>query len=432
MRRFFRNRRGILSVCVLAISLAASVVFPATLVRVAAQSKAINCAVTDTQLIGQANGGLAGVLGQTTSQHIIPPPDPNAGQSAVDLAVDPKWMADLAQAIGVGDQKVAVLVIDDFHQHTDALKTHGELVYEVFQQLFQQAGLNADPKSGLIQVNIADANGYQSDLIAGAIRQQIYTLYQSGFRRFVLNMSFVEVPCHSDQILNKDGRSFDFQEFLAANAKDPVNNSLRAFLGANNEANVAKLAHAPDGQNTGPVQLSSVPLTNYLSSPVSSPSAGNPSPDRSTPRPGNGNGNPNGLDDLRQLIVRLTAADTPNGFMAVAVGSAGNFGSGGTHPPALYPAGWPEVLSASASLGPGFSALWDGSNVGEISAPGAWYLFGDGEYRSGTSFAAPGISTALALCLTHTPLSWSPLPPLPPTTPNASYKDVFLKACGRS
>ncbi len=429
MRRFFRNRRGILSALVLATCLAASVAFPATLTRVAAQSKATNCAVTDTQLVGQASSGLAGVLGQTTAQHIIPPPDPNAGQSAVDLAVDPKWMADFAQAIGVGNQKVAVLVIDDFHKHTDAIKTHGELVYEVFQQLFQQAGLNADPKSGLIQVNIADANGYQSDLIAGAIRQQIYTLLQSGIHRFVLNMSFVEVPCHSDQILNKDGRSFDFQEFLAANAKDPVNNSLRAFLGANNQPAMAKLASAPDGHNAGAVKLATVPLNSYLSSPVSAPSVANPDFERSTPTPGSGNSN--GLDDLRQLIIRLTAADTPNGFMAVAVGSAGNFGSSGTHPPALYPAGWPEVLSASALLGPSFSALWDGSNAGEVSAPGAWYLFGDGEYRSGTSFAAPGISTALALCLTHTSLSWSPLPPLPPNTPNASYKDVFLKACGK-
>ena len=397
------------------------------------QAKAINCALTDVQIQGQAVGGLAGVLGQTTSQHIIPPPDPNAGQSAVSLAVDPGWITSLAQAIGVGDQKVAVLVIDDFHKHTDAIKTHGELVYEIFQQLFQQAGLNPDPKTGLVQVNIADANGYQSDLIAGAIRQEIYSLVQIGIHRFVLNMSFVEVPCHSSQILNKDGRAFDFQEFLAANAKDPVNNSLRAFLGTNNQAAMAKLATTPDGQNGGAVQLSSVPLNNYLSAPVSALPVANPGFEGgATPTPRPIVSAPNGLDDLRQLILRLTAANTPNGLMTVAVGSAGNFGSGGTHPGALYPAAWPEVLSASALLGPNYSALWDGSNAGEISAPGAWYLFADGEYRSGTSFAAPGISTLLALCLTHTPLSWSPLPPLPPNTPNAPYTDVFLKACGKA
>src|SRR5579859_5480366 len=108
-----------------------------------ASAKAVNCAVTPTQILGQASSGLAGVAGETTSQHIIPPPDANAGQSAVSLAIDPNWIAAPAQAIKLGTEPVAVLVIDDFHQHTDAIKTHGELVYEVFQKLFKAAGLNA-------------------------------------------------------------------------------------------------------------------------------------------------------------------------------------------------------------------------------------------------------------------------------------------------
>ncbi len=46
--------------------------------------------------------------------------------------------------------------------------------------------------------------------------------------------------------------------------------------------------------------------------------------------------------------------------------------------------------------------FWPHSNDGDISVPGAWFLFDDGKYRAGTSFAAPVVSMLIALDLTQT------------------------------
>jgi hypothetical protein len=45
--------------------------------------------------------------------------------------------------------------------------------------------------------------------------------------------------------------------------------------------------------------------------------------------------------------------------------------------------------------------FWLQSNNGAISVPGAWFLFDDGEYRAGTSFAAPVFSMLIAIDLTQ-------------------------------
>jgi hypothetical protein len=84
-------------------------------------------------------------------------------------------------------------------------------------------------------------------------------------------------------------------------------------------------------------------------------------------------------------------------YMIVPVASAGNF----KQRKPFYPARWPEVISVSANEGDNLR-FWAHSNDGDISVPGAWFLFDDGKYRAGTSFAAPVVSMLIAIDLTQT------------------------------
>jgi hypothetical protein len=114
------------------------------------------------------------------------------------------------------------------------------------------------------------------------------------------------------------------------------------------------------------------------------------------------------LDPIQTLLIDL-------GAQAVAVASAGNFGL--DFP--FWPGAWGQVISVSASTGEGFYApsSWDKknnrplldaevdqgkkshiSNFGEVMMPGE-YTTAAGDVVSGTSFAAPRLSFAIALYL---------------------------------
>jgi hypothetical protein len=49
--------------------------------------------------------------------------------------------------------------------------------------------------------------------------------------------------------------------------------------------------------------------------------------------------------------------------------------------------------------------LWAASSHGEMMINGAWYQFGDGNYRAGTSFSAPVASVLIAQYLSTHDLS---------------------------
>ena len=85
-----------------------------------------------------------------------------------------------------------------------------------------------------------------------------------------------------------------------------------------------------------------------------------------------------------------------NDLIIIPVASAGNF----KQRQPFYPARWPEVISVSANEGDNLR-FWLHSNNGDVSAPGAWFRFEDGQYHAGTSFAAPVVSMVIALDLTQ-------------------------------
>ncbi len=96
-------------------------------------------------------------------------------------------------------------------------------------------------------------------------------------------------------------------------------------------------------------------------------------------------------DPLRDFL-RQTTRDR----IVIPVASSGNF----KQRQPFFPARWPEVISVSANEGNDLR-FWLQSNNGAVSVPGAWFLFDDGEYRAGTSFAAPVVSTLIAIDLTQ-------------------------------
>lgn len=114
------------------------------------------------------------------------------------------------------------------------------------------------------------------------------------------------------------------------------------------------------------------------------------------------------------------ALENGNTQTVYAVASSGNYRPWLTDEP-LVPAKWDETIASSAYLGAA-ARLWQFSHDGNIATPGAsyWVTTPDGQQKilSGTSFAAPGLSLALAkfgtypaACLTQgTPEN--PLPPL--------------------
>ncbi len=305
---------------------------------------------------------------------------------------------------------MAVLVIDDFHAHKDNIKTHGELVYELFLNLFKEAGL--DPNSSLFPVNIADDRGYRSDLIATAVYQTVAKLYlNQHIQRFVLSMSFVIVPCE----VKLSGGTYDYTAFLNSDL------SLTDYMKQNGLSLTELLATQPEGDNTG-LKLAANSLPEYLKGGITfAPQAKLVSYQAQATI----------LDDLHKLVAQLEADSTADGFMTVAVGSAGNFGTSSNHPEPLYPARWPEFLSISALLGPSsnFQGLWNGSNSGQVALPGAWYPFDDGRYRDGTSLAAPGASTLLAVCLTHPKLAWTPPITALANAHDMAYNEAFSRIC---
>ena len=303
-----------------------------------AQGKQVeNCAVTPVQLMGQAYMRLMGAEGETEETIANP-----------DIIADPNWIQDVVPVAGAGTKPVVILVIDEFPPSEQAggakkaPKTHGELVWEVLEQVLaslSEAGVN---NIGMRKVNIAagGSGNYKTNTIAKEVEKAINELKKEGVERIVLNMSFVIVPC-------QDG-SFSHTDFVNSHRADPTK------------------AIVTDLGNDGAAALLRKPKE--------------------------------GLDPLHDLIIKLNGQSTADGFAVMAIGAAGNFGE--DEP--FYPAGWPEVISVSASEGNLSQAqLWAYSNGGEIMTPGAWYLLEDGYYRAGTSFAAPVMSVVAGLYLSH-------------------------------
>ncbi|MBZ0294535.1 MAG: hypothetical protein K8L99_18365 [Anaerolineae bacterium] len=357
-----------------------------------------NCAITTDQILGQAFTSTAGAAGGIGEAGLTPDGE---DIEADGLAASVEWiLANLAYS-SVGDQQVAILVLDDFSSDgSDGSPiSHGWLVMQVFDQLQQALPQDVGRLVRLYPVDIASEAGYQSELILPELMTAVDVLSVEGFQRFVVNMSFVFIPCQDGEL------AFDYPGFQAARRNDPTQ-SIIEYLGDNEQyvrtiLDDSRISYIDETgfANTDAAQLRG-------SESLSQGQAGAAGVQRVPPTP---NAQPRAFqsNDLRVLRlfnrqslqadpIRDYLRRTPRDRIVVPVASAGNF----KQRQPFYPARWPEVISVSANEGNDLR-FWLPSNNGEISVPGAWFLFDDGEYQAGTSFAAPVVSMLVALDLTQ-------------------------------
>jgi hypothetical protein len=357
-----------------------------------------NCAITPDQILGQAFTSTAGAAGGTGEDGMTPNGE---DIEAEGLAASVEWiLANLAYS-PVGDQRVAILVLDDFSSDgSDAsLVSHGWLVMQVLVQLQQALPQTMGSLVRLHPVNIASDGGYQSELILPELMTAVDTLAAEGFQRFVVNMSFVFIPCQDDEL------TFDFSSFQAARRNDSTR-SIIDYLGDDEQyvRSVLDDSRISYIDETGFTNTDTTQLRGSQS--LSQGQASATGAQRVAPTP---NAQPRAFQSNDLRVIRLfnrqsLLADpirdylrrTPRDRIVVPIASAGNF----KQRQPFYPARWPEVISISANEGNDLR-FWLPSNNGEISVPGAWFLFEDGEYRAGTSFAAPVVSMLVALDLTQ-------------------------------
>lgn len=360
-----------------------------------------NCPVTSDQILGQAFGSTAGAEGETGADGLTPEGEDIEENS---LAMNAAWIMETLPYSEVGPERVAILVLDDFSSEADDEDlSHGWLVYEVFAALIEHLPDDASESITLVPVNIADQTGFSADLIVPRLQERLAELADDGFERFVLNMSFVFIPCEDRSL------GFDFNEFRESRSQRP-DRSLIEEVGGNRDyvlsiLNDSRVAHIESNRLNTNVEARLAPQA-AARAQVDRPTP--PQPTRPEP-PGRGEVpgfRARELAVLRLFDNRQMERDPLRDFLAnpphliMPVAASGNFKQ--TLP--FYPARWPEVISVSADEGDDLR-FWLNSNNGEVTVPGAWHLFSDDIYRAGTSFAAPVLSTLIALDLTQpTPL----------------------------
>jgi hypothetical protein len=354
----------------------------------------INCAVTPDQIVGQAFSGTAGAAGETGEGGLTP-----EGEDIVagELAASAEWIMRNLPYATPGTAQVAILVADDFSSDGagDTPASHGWLVWEVFEGLLALLPQENAGSILLEQVNIADEAGYRSDLILPAIQSAVEELSAQGISRYVLNMSFTFVPCQDSEI------GFSFTDFVEARRNNP-GRSLVEHLGADPQAIRAILADSRvsyiDETGLASTQQEGGRGSQSLTAPADTGEVP-PTPSGETP-PLRGQdlqvarlfNNPRLQNDPLRDFLRQSRRE----LIIIPVASAGNF----KQRQPFYPARWPEVISVSANEGNNLR-FWLHSNNGDVSAPGAWFLLEDEQYRAGTSFAAPVVSVLVALDLTQ-------------------------------
>lgn len=355
-----------------------------------------NCTLTPDQVLGQAFSGTAGAEGETGEAGMTP-----EGEDIVAEGLDarPEWIIETLRYTEPGTEQVAILVIDDFSSDgaDDLPMSHGWLVWQVFQQLVRQLPPDTAELITLQQVNIADEAGYRSDLILPELQVALEDLRALGINRFVLNMSFVFIPCADGEL------DFDFADFTNAR-RNNARLSLVEHIGGDPEyvrsiLKDARVGYIDESGLTGLDQESPRGSQSLQSrSNRSDSSEIPPTPARDVPE-----FRGRDLSVLRLFNNTALQSDPLRDYLrgirdaiVVPVASSGNF----KQRQPFYPARWPEVISVSANEGDDLR-FWLHSNNGDVSVPGAWFLFEDGQYRAGTSFAAPVVSLLIALDLTQ-------------------------------
>lgn len=355
-----------------------------------------NCTLTPDQVLGQAFSGTAGAEGETGEAGLTPEGEDIAADG---LDTSPEWIVKTLLYAEPGREQVAILVIDDFSSDGtgDLPVSHGWLVWQVFQQLIGQLAPETAELITLQQVNIADDAGYRSDLILPQLQAALEDFTARGISRFVLNMSFVFIPCADREL------DFDFDDFTDAR-QDDARLSLVEHIGGDPDyvRSILKDARVGYIDENGLTRLDQESPRGSQSlqsrSNRSDVSEIPPTPTRNVP-----DFRDKDLSVLRLFNNTALQSDPLRDYLrgirdaiVIPVASSGNF----KQRQPFYPARWPEVISVSANEGDDLR-FWLHSNNGDVSVPGAWFLFEDGQYRAGTSFAAPVVSLLIALDLTQ-------------------------------
>ena len=336
---------------------------------------AINCAVLPEQILGQAHTGYAGAA-HTGYAGALGDEIRDNNQEITSAAVISNLQ--YAQA---GSERVAIIIVDDFSSENPATSldwgnaSHGWLVQNVFDRLIAELPASTADLIRFETLDLAGSVEFRSDLLAEDLELLINDLNTNeGLTRFVVNMSFVFVAC--------DEGGFNHAAWRQRRESNP-NLSLIEETGGD----VEYVEQVLSDQSVERVSESGFDTDNN----------------------GGGQGGPPEFVQQKLLFLNLFEISRMNSdplrkfFMQnsshtiVPIAAAGNF----KWKRPFFPAQWPEVLSVSATQGES-EDLWLLSNNGEISAPGAYFLFDDDVYRAGTSFAAPVVSMITAIDLTNT------------------------------
>jgi hypothetical protein len=260
-------------------------------------------------------------------------------------------------------------------------ETHGDLVYAQLEELVGDA--NAGSVIDLVQVDI---QGVTTDVAGDRIGDAVAN-HPADFH--VVNMSFAVIPCE----YIAGFADFESQLMDARTAKD-----LNKYRGL--------------------FQRAVVFYDNTVFPPMSNRAQ-----------------NETDLDPLQSLFTSLRGSVVP-------VAAAGNFGL--DFP--FWPGAWGQVISVSASEGTGYDApaTWDDrqdtpllgaeelnpgrttriSNYGEVMMPGEYNS--DSGMVSGTSFAAPRLSVAIAVYISEVGGSYCQQPDGDPALAYGDWDNLTL------
>lgn len=360
------------------------------------------CATNGVQLLGTDWEVEGGVWGLKTSNGNVPDPANiiNYGTVAAQFTT--------IQSSGVitPAKPVVIFIIDDFDGSSIEPKEglpHGEYVIYVARELLKAfdtaqsleweemiPGITTsippadENKILLAKIDVTDMNHrfYPAEEMVQAIQNVLGQYDNNQYDHFVLNMSFVLIPCKY--------KDYDFDDFIRDFPKGP---------------------DEYEEEIHGPYNLLRYIMTQRTADPNDTPTSDDKKELYKWAINWEG---ANLLNPLRDYIQT-----TPNSYFWI--GAAGNLGDveidldEDGRPDLidpLIPSKWPEVISVGATMADGsnYTTLAEFSNLAAVKAPGAWYQHfhgpdpdptkpKDDEYMAGTSYAAPAASVLFALML---------------------------------
>ncbi len=396
------------------------------------------CPVNDFQLLGQrwragnVFEGVPSFVGLDDKARLSPfqqPHDPDTEGIVPDEALREAFRMyanfDPAPLLSSAGIPTLIIVVDDFTAPTPA-ESHGAAVYSVLERMIGALGV-PPARIGLAQIDLA-ADNYNLNLVATRIEQAIRS--NNAYSRFVINMSFIIIPCQGVITVEGQRIAFNFDQFIV-DYRDSRGEAALLTAVADQVPGLIPPPDSPLGaqKRQSPVEQVGVPGGDL---PPDFPGQGDV-----VPRPfaegiaafaadyTRGAYNPRRAnetaDPLRRSLMRLRGL----GSEIVFVASSGNFGQ----TESFAPGSFPEVISVSASLANDFTAIWLPTNGGEVMAPGAWYPLG-AEFVAGTSFSAPAMSGLTAVLLSSGTVRCNFTPLMNGRYDNLYFATAALRACG--